>query len=331
MKTKTTQYNAIDIFKFICAILVCTIHLTPFPYNAFKYSESINFYFSNCIARIAVPFYFTTAGFFLFKKTSITNINQVVIKDYCFKLLRLFATWHILLFVGENSHLWYLSASVIAILFITFLLKKKVKLKYLIIISIFLFAIGLLGDTYYQIIKIAKSNNILNYIIMTYEKYFKTTKNGLFFGTIFVLIGLIFATKKIKINFKVAYIGLLISYILLMIETTFLSNHFNPKDYNMYISIVPLIFFTFYMLLNIKLKDRPIYKKLRILSTLIYFSHRMFIYFTSRIIRNLYYKHAIDLSNYRLIITILLTISFAILIEELSKTKKLKFLKYLYS
>ena len=236
-----------------------------------------------------------------------------------------------LLFVGPNGQMWYLGASVIAITLITFLLKKKVKLKYIIIIAILLYVIGLLGDTYYQIIRIAKSNHILNNIITNYEAYFHTTKNGLFFGTIFVLMGAIIAHQNTKIDFKWTYIGVFVSYLLLMIEISLLTNNFNPKDYNMYISIVPLVYFIFHLLLNIKLKDHKVYKKLRIISILMFFSHRMFIYLSYNLISKLFIKYKVNLINYHFLIALFITILFSVLIEELSQTKKLKVLKYLYS
>ena len=330
MKAEKIQYNAIDIFKFICAILICTIHVSPFPNNVPEFGR-INFYIVNCISRIAVPFYFTAAGFFLFKKMPLDKIDTKVIKEYCFKLLRLIGTWWVLLFIGPKGQMWYLGASIIAIILITFLLEKKVKLKYIIIIAILLYIIGLLGDTYYQIIRIAKSNHILNNIITNYETYFQTTKNGLFFGTIFVLMGVIIAHKNIKMDFKWAYIGTFLSYVLLMIETSLLAKYFNPKDYNMYISIVPLVFFIFHLLLNVKLKDHMVYKKLRIISILIFFTHRMFIYLSNNLISTIYIKYKVNLTNYHFLITLFITILFSILIEELSQTKKLKILKYLYS
>lgn len=336
MKENTTsksnnQYPAVDICKFICALLICMIHIAPFPNNKVWYFDSANFYLVNCLSRIAVPFYFASTSYFLFKKINITKIDTNVIKEYCFKILRLLGTWWVILFVGEKNHLWYLGGAVIAILFLTYLFKKKIKLKYIIIITIILFIIGLLGDTYYQIIRILKSNNILSSIIITYEKYFKTTRNGLFFGSIFVLIGIILSQKKIKIDLKLAYFLTFLSYSLLMLETTLIEKNLNPKDYNMYISIIPIVFFMLYMFLNVNMKDRPIYKKIRIISILIYFSHRMFIYLSKEIIDLINIHHKINLSNYHFLFTIVLTLLFSILIEKLSRTKKLQILKYLYS
>lgn len=325
------QYNAIDIFKFICSILICTIHIPIFSNNTIPYATVINFYFKNCLSRIAVPFYFTTAGFFLFKKININNIDYKIIKDYCFKILRLLGTWSAIIIIGNKDHLWYLGALVNAILIISFLFKKNIKLKYIIIITIFLFTIGLLGDTYYQIIKPLKNNFLLSNIIEIYETFFKTTRNGLFFGTTFILIGSIFATKKIKINFKAAYLGTLISFFLLVFETFLLMNYSKPKDYNIFLSLIPLTFFSFYMLMNIKLKNKPIYKKLRIISILIYFSHPLFIYISNLIIKSINTKTNIDLINYQFLLVIILTLSFSIVIEKISQKEKFKLFKYLYS
>ena len=314
MKKETTisqeQYNAIDILKFICAILICTIHVSPFPNNVKEYGE-INFYIINCIARLAIPFFFTATGFFLFNKTKIDNIDTKVIKEYCFKLLRLLGTWWVILTISPKNHLWYLGGSVIAILFITYLLKKKIKMKYIITIAAILFIIGLMGDTYYEITKILKENTFLNTIIKYYEEYFTTTRPN--------------------ISFKWAYIGAFVSYTLLMIETTYLVKYSHPKDYNIYLFAVPLIFFVFNILLNVKLKPKTTYKKLRIISILFYFSHRMFVVLSYNLISFIYIHCKLNLENYHFLLTVILTLAFSLLIEELSKTKKLKVLKYLYS
>ena len=248
------QYNAVDIFKFICALLVCTIHLAPFSSHILKNANGVNFYIVNCLSRIAVPFFFTTAGFFLYKKANIEKPDTNIIKDYCFKLLRLIGIWWVLLFMGEKNHLWYLGSLVISILLITLLLNKKIKIKYIIIITLLLYIIGLLGDSYYDITRMFKNSPILNNIITNYETYFKTTRNGIFFSPIFVAIGALIASNKVKINLKLSYFGAIISFYLLVTEVFILSHYFHPKDYNMFISLVPLMFFTLNTLINIKLK-----------------------------------------------------------------------------
>ncbi len=61
---RTKQFPSIDIMKLLYAVLVVTIHTSPL--------NSINKYFNygltQYIARLAVPFFFVTSGYFCFRK-----------------------------------------------------------------------------------------------------------------------------------------------------------------------------------------------------------------------------------------------------------------------
>ena len=63
MKVKR-KYAAIDIAKYVSALLVVCIHTYPF----YEISKTFNTFFMQTICRIAVPFFFTTSGFFFFRK-----------------------------------------------------------------------------------------------------------------------------------------------------------------------------------------------------------------------------------------------------------------------
>ena len=60
----TERKPAIDIFKFIAAILVITIHTDPL----LSISETANFIQVHYIARVAVPFFIVCTGFFIGKR-----------------------------------------------------------------------------------------------------------------------------------------------------------------------------------------------------------------------------------------------------------------------
>ena len=95
------QFNGIDIVKFICAIMICIMHVQPFSSDVSGFTK-LNFWIQNFPCRIAVPFYFTASGFLLFRKTDFNNLNTDRIKNYSFKILRLLGTWTFLLFVGGS-------------------------------------------------------------------------------------------------------------------------------------------------------------------------------------------------------------------------------------
>ena len=57
------QYASIDIARYVSALLVVCIHTFPF----LEISETFNTYFIHTVCRLAVPFFFTTSGFFFFR------------------------------------------------------------------------------------------------------------------------------------------------------------------------------------------------------------------------------------------------------------------------
>lgn len=135
----TQRYDAIDLMKWICSLLVVVIHTTPLK----PYSYIADVVSAQGICRIAVPFFFSASGFFLFSKMRLCmaeNIN--IVKKYCSRLMRIYCIWSIIYlplqikvgnialdqqfiwlyrymqkFLMEASiyHLWYLLATVYAV------------------------------------------------------------------------------------------------------------------------------------------------------------------------------------------------------------------------
>ena len=67
-KYNKQNYNAIDLTKFICSILVVAIHIKPFGDNVdFHF---LNYGIQNYLARIAVPFQYGKASEICFEIVS---------------------------------------------------------------------------------------------------------------------------------------------------------------------------------------------------------------------------------------------------------------------
>ena len=327
---KDYNFNGIDLIKFVCTYMICAIHISPFYPNT-DLAKDINFYIQNGFCRVAVPFYFVTSGFLLFRKiNSLYTSNFEIIKKYCFKILRLLGTWTFILFGGGTDHLWYLGASALAVILVGFAFKTKLKTTYIILIAIILYIIGLLGDSYYTSLSSLKAYPFTKFIIDSYDSIFKTTRNGIFFGFIFILMGSLFAHKKITINNTVAFLGLFISLGLLFMEVYFIKNFSRSKNYNMLISLVPTVFFMFYIAYHMPLKNHPIFKELRNVSVLIYFTHIYVGYFVDFIL-SFFAKLGFNFMKWEFIMTILIVTLLSITIEWLSKKDRFYLLKYLYS
>lgn len=67
MTTQNSLYKAIDYAKFIFSILVIALHCGPFE----CVSAEASYYFTQCVTRVAVPFFFVCNGFFAFTLESI--------------------------------------------------------------------------------------------------------------------------------------------------------------------------------------------------------------------------------------------------------------------
>lgn len=327
----SNNFNGIDLIKFLCAFLICIIHTAPFSLEYFGYADICNFVLQKSACRIAVPFYFVASGFFLFRKIDLNNFDVDRIKNYCFKLIRLWGMWMLLLVFGGTYHLWYLSATAVAVTILSILLYHQVKFRYITIIAVLLYIVGLLGDSYYGIIEPLKEINLLGSIITEYETVFSSTRNGIFMGLIFVFMGAVFAYKKININIKVAFLGFVASMGMLVVESFILNINGFSKTFNMYISLLPATFFLFCIATGIKLKDNKVYGKLRVIGVLIYYLHLFAKYLTTQIFVTINEYTGVDLTAFVCVASILLATLMAVLIEALSRKEKFKWLQVFYS
>lgn len=299
---KNKDYNAIDLMKFISAFLVIGIHTGPLlDINVFA-----NFVFVQILARLAVPFFFITSGYFFFLKIDSSKGykdkgNLTYLKTYLLRIFKIYIIWSILylpfnivalyqaesiniasmvgylrdfLFTGSFYHLWFLPALLFAIS-VVYVLICKVGTKVTFILSIVLYGIGMLGNIYPTFL--AEIPGISN-VFALYMKVFTTTRNGLFFGMIFVVGGAIFAQHTItrsKHNLGVLFS---ISFALLVAECLILRELGNMQDLSsMYIMLFPTVATLFLLLTRIDLKPRTCYKEMRTLSLLIYVSHIIFV------------------------------------------------------
>lgn len=325
------SFNGIDLTKFLCSILVVIIHIPLFTPDSFEYADYIKVFTAQYICRIAVPFYFVTAGFLLFRKIDIKNIDVTRIKNYCFKLLKLLGLWTVLLSCSDTVHLWYFGAIVVAVVLLSLLLYFKVDLKYIILLSLLFYFIGLAGDSHSYISEQLRNIDVVLYIIKIYREIFGITRNGVFMGFIFVLMGALFAHKKIVINFKVAVLGFISSMLLLFVEVYVLEYCNKPIEHNMYIFLLPVVFFLFYIVTHINLKDRNIYKKLRVMGVLIFCSHLLINRFVALLLSVLIEVVDFDFTTVTFVFTMISTLLLSYAIEKLSHKEKFKWLTLLYT
>lgn len=341
-------YYALDIAKFISAFLVICIHTGPL----LDINETGNFILVQIIARIAVPLFFIISGFLFFAKLDDKREwndyrNIAALKHYVLRLGKIYLLWSLLYlpfnyllvrgdgfhtmtlirylrdfcFTGSYYHLWFLPALMVAVCAVYFL-RRFVSLRTTLVISGILYLIGMMGNVYPQLVE------EIPYVQTAYQYYteiFVTTRNGIFFGMLFISLGAYFAKGRMMVNHGslAPFIGFVLSLAALFGECFLLKEHGFMHDLaSMYLMLIPTVCFLFVWLLSLDMQKRAIYKVLRILSLLIYVSHLMFI-----VILNMLFPTGNSLLLYGL--TVFASLFFAILIYVLSN--RFPIVKHLYA
>ncbi len=294
-EAKKANYVWIDIIKLICAVFIVGIH-TEVLNNK---EDTIQWYMMHLLFKLAVPFFFVCSGF-LFGKKYLENPADLkkISKKQIKRLLIPFIFWmlvslpyEIITTVKEEKvfiivieiikkaifypwgALWFLLAVIVAIIIEYFFLKKN-KLNWAMVLSIFLFVFGLLGNSYYFVIK----GTVFQKVMDMYTNIFITTRNGIFVGFPLFTLGICIAQKEewIKTIAKPKlYILLGIALILQIGEVTFIRNKAYADDHSLFITTIAMVAsvltlciryqYVTFQKLNTKL--------LRNMSTGIYFMH----------------------------------------------------------
>lgn len=278
-KIKKIQYQNLDLFRYLFAIIIIILHLRPF----IDVSSELDLVFNNIISRICVPFFFVISGYFTAKK-DVHDPNYI--KKYIKSMLPLYLFWSMLylpifitfvieyfpvgltylhfdelpiyfiiplvilaipltmiitlLYSGVYYHLWYFPALFLS-LYVLDKWKKRFTLKSLLIISFILLLLGA-TETYFGIFPL----NIQNILSYYYDLFF-TTRNFLFFGLFYVVFGY-FIGKKKEIYSQYTFLKFSLSFVLLISEALFLQT-IDRLDSNILLSSIPFVYYLFTTLL----------------------------------------------------------------------------------
>lgn len=285
--TKHESYSGIDYFRVIAALLIVAIHTSPLT----SFSATGDFIFTRIIARVAVPFFFETSGFFLIsrysynadklgafiKKTAIIYGTAILLYIPINIYNGYFKTNNLLpniikdiVFDGTLYHLWYLPASIIGAV-IAWCLVKRLSYKKAFIITAIFYIVGLFGDSYYGI---AESVSCLNNFYSLLFQVTDYTRNGIFFAPIFFVLGGYIADNKDKFSFKESIVGFIVCFVLMFGEALIL-HHFDLQRHDsMYVFLLPSVCFLFYLLMHFKGKRKV---QLRTISLITYMIHPLVI------------------------------------------------------
>lgn len=288
------KYNCVNLFRFLMAICVISIHTNPLANVNNIYLIRLN----ESIVRLAVPFFFLVTGFFIGKKMHDINkyskIDNNIIKKsknknlkyfFIFTLIYLPITFYYyfnseysvlsniynffqgLFLTGEHYNswiLWYLLSIIYGLLLIEILNKKNYNIKKIIIIGLILYLFSYMIniivdiDTDINIVKILKK--IISYTVVS---------GRIFTSVSYLSIGMYISKDENKFRNK-KNINILLFILLLFL------NILTPDIFNEFF-ILPSAVIIFIIIINVNLKDNKIYEILKFFSEKMYFWH-LYIY-----------------------------------------------------
>lgn len=236
------------------------------------------------------------------------------------------------LLVGSYTHLWYLLAVAVATLIVSWMIKRRLNLKKIATICLILYTIGLLGTSYFELLRPLENLQLVWRLLKIYKLIFITVRNGLFFGTIFIAMGAFFAYKEIYLRQSIAITGFMFSIILMFVEA-FCVYYFDlARDTDMYVFLIPVIFFLFYIVTHIEIRESSITINLRKYSSIIYFVHLWVNFALSvflNVIGRLLNKEIVMHSFLQFAIVAIGSLTVSIIIVELQKREPFRWLKIL--
>lgn len=163
-----TRNCSIDIFRYVCAIMVVAIHIQPFS----DVNEELGYIFTQIVPRIGVPFFFAISGYFYTQKLEkeqtpfFSYFKRCFITYFIWSFLYFtidFAQWgHLNLkgfivscvyrfvITGSHYHFWFFPALIFAVCCTTIMFKIGCN-KAIIPLSIIFYIIGCFGCSYYKI------------------------------------------------------------------------------------------------------------------------------------------------------------------------------------
>lgn len=282
------NYKMLDIIKYALSFMVIYVHCNPvFP------QEFLDYFTKNIVCRIAVPFFFMASAYFV-RKGSANNPQYV--KKYLKGTIKSYLLWSLafapigldwirqnlelagsllplallygLIHIGTYYHLWYIPAMLFSVFFVDKLL-RRISYKLLFILSIVLFAFGSI-ETYYGLLPTGGFKDFFDTLISVIF----TTRSGLFYGMIFVLMGFFIYDYREKLKAIIKYVPILtiLSAALLVVEGTLLYRI--PRlDMNFLLGLIPFDFFFFLWVLSFPYRPKRDTKRVRELSKYYYFVH----------------------------------------------------------
>lgn len=338
MAEQKKEYAAVDLFKMVCAFLVMLIHTKPFE-PVFLADAALGI-----LTRFAVPFFFTAAGCFFYQKLSDHPEESAgILKGYLLRLFRFYAIWFLIFrvqdcvmsgcirplpfyvrqffFTTDGSPLWFVPALIWAIILV-YLLSRFLK-------PAFVFLIGMLclltGYTFSTLLGIT-GNSAVFHLIKPFTDFIGI-QGGLFFAFPYTAMGALLSTVRIRKQYRKDSLAVMLFLALLGAESLVAVTCLKAPFTFLWLSAVPMTWFTARLMLSAELREKKIYYDIRKISTLFYVMHVIILkavrYFIGR--SGIADRMHIILT----VFTFLFTMTACLCVLRLSGNRKFSWVKYL--
>lgn len=333
------NYDMIDIFKLISAVLVVFIHANDTP------NIHIDLIVKS-FSRFAVPFFFVVSGFFFKKGLDRANSKRDYFFKYQKKLILIYIFWALVniplqlntylnlyseastikilllmcrrIFLCGSGFVWYILAMIeaAAVIYLLDKYKKKRLLISLIIIGLIL---GMIYDSFFEVLSgtpVGRINDI-------FYTVFSWSNNFIMKGIPFMGLGYLFAIKIPKIKLSISWLlfctASILNIVLCCLEYLQISEIFTQIQWYYILSNVQTVcFFLIAVKTQISIPS-GICRTSRELSSAIYFLHPYMIYQIIEVI----FGHSFNI-DLKIVLAILASVVIYIIVKKLN----IKPLKY---
>lgn len=317
---------SVDVFRYICAILVVAIHTRPLE----ELNPTLGFLAADVIPRIGVPFFFAVSGYFYLAKL---EKGEKPFKTQMKKVLGLYSTWSLFYYLidflqwghrdlkgfsincivfyfwyGSAYHFWFFPALIYAMGIATLLWKLRMK-PLIFPLSMALYLVGVLGCAYYNV---CQSVPILGPFFACSQ--FDAIRRILLMGFPFFAGGYLILRIKERIGRRKALLWWMASFVLWLFEIVLVVRLHYQRSVVLSFALYPFVISTLIVLLKNPMPElKSISGTCRKLANFTYYAHPAFIMVLSLLLHYPNSNTALFLS------TVLTTLAVGLLV---CKTKK---------
>lgn len=288
----TKEKGIVDILKLFFSVCVVAIHTNVYDFLPSK----TGYILKRAVGRLAVPFFFLISAFFLKQKINKTGDAKKAIKDYCVRLLYpyiIFETISVIINVFIEikqgyllkdvatsilkhlifypfGGLWFVWASIIAAIILYFFIKHK-KLNYAILLGLLFYVFMLLFNNYHFVAVKLK----FDWLYKSLCDIIICPRNALTVALPYMSIGMkCYDLKDNVCSLKRKIFFLFVLYLLYLLEiyAIYLFGY-AIEDEGYYILQLPITILLVQISTYIEVGDNIIYKKMREISTGVFFIH----------------------------------------------------------